>query len=260
MQVTVTMRVMQEYLPSPRHKIKRQREVDMEFKATLREVSALQAPVAIIQRGYGEHGFGIFPRSSTITFRWFAGRLWARPRLNRFSARPKRNSYATWREAIKYCRSYSTYRAGSRAERRKQVTKWFAQFLLVDGVLHQCIGEPRYVIHTFGLGSNHGGTAVMSDTKFNSNIGRDYYFRLDQREQAIALADKIARKRGDTNALPIKPHDRFEILIPGAIRVNPRRHGRGNPFQNRLNALTASTDPAALKGLLVVATALKKVR
>jgi len=89
----------------------------------------------------------------------------------------------------------------------------------LDGVMITKTNEPRYVSMTFGLGRNHGGTALMLDSYYNGNIARHAYFRADQLTDAIKYTGYVATRRGDTNYLPIVPHNEIEVLIPEALQL-----------------------------------------
>ncbi len=77
--------------------------------------------------------------------------------------------------------------------------------VLGDEVWHKA-DEPVYVVNTYGLGGNHGGTGLSIDS-----VGRyrrpgggpvgDNVFPLDQRDAAIAAAIKTAEDRGDTQSV-----------------------------------------------------------
>lgn len=238
MQRTIKSEVWEEFLPSPRHRKLRHRRVTKEFVVTVPEVSEARAPVAIIQHGSGPHGYvKEWAKRERLEYRWYAGSLWLRPRLRRFHARPDVNRFAKLSDVY-----YSGYNAShNEQERRADIEQHFADYLIIGGKLYECIGEPRYVVMTFGLGHNHGGTAVMVDNTYNGNIGRDRYFRITQLDKAVKLATKIAERRGDTKDLPIKPHATFEVRIMAAASLNPRKeHGTGDPFLNKLNDLTES--------------------
>ena len=60
------------------------------------------------------------------------------------------------------------------------------RYLLVDGELYHCTSEPRYCIYTFGLGHNHGGTALSVDYRYNPNISKNRYFSALQGVEAVA--------------------------------------------------------------------------
>lgn len=128
------------------------------------------------------------------------------------------------------------------------------RFVMEDGTVWGVEGEPRYVVQTFGLGHNHGGTAIFLDQHYNGNLAAKCYFRADQRESAIAEAERIAARRGDTKSIPMRSPGNIEILIPEAVRLNPsKEHGDGDPFLNQLYAATESAESVAEAGILGLA-------
>ena len=120
------------------------------------------------------------------------------------------------------------------------IASYYGQFILIGNQLYKQVQEPKYVIMTFGLGGNHSGTALMDHDYYNSNIVWNRYYRLDQKKEALAEMNKIAKARGDTKSVGNKPHTKFKILIPDAIRANPEVEygGRGDSFINAANAIT----------------------
>ena len=71
------------------------------------------------------------------------------------------------------------------------------KYILVDGELYNKTSEPRYVVNTFGLGHNHGGTGMFCEYGYNSNIRQDNYFSALEGKQAVDYANKVAENRGD---------------------------------------------------------------
>jgi hypothetical protein len=62
--------------------------------------------------------------------------------------------------------------------------------------------EPVYAVSTYGMGGNHGSTAlgIESVSRYKTPDGRpvnDWVFPLDQREEAVQKALEVARDRGD---------------------------------------------------------------
>lgn len=117
-------------------------------------------------------------------------------------------------------------------------------------------GEPRYCIYTFGLGHNHGGigTSLDIENQFNKNIGKDRYFDALHYKEAKAEAMRIAKCRGDTNSFKyIRKAEEIKVLIPEAVTVNTEDAGEGNPFINKLNAITEVGSDALTTGLLAIA-------
>lgn len=97
------------------------------------------------------------------------------------------------------------------------------QHIVIDGIPHRAAYEPRYVVMTFGLGANHGGTAVMPATYLNTNIKSENYFGLLELEAALSYATRIAEGRGDTKNLPMRyTGPSYEVVMPEVLQVrNP---------------------------------------
>lgn len=126
--------------------------------------------------------------------------------------------------------------------------------IVVDGYMFTTAGEPRWVVQTFGLGHNHGGTALFTADSYNPNIAKSAYYRADQRAEAIAAAEDVASRRGDTRSVPIRPHGDIEVVLPEAVRLNPaREHGDGDPFLNALTASTSGTSSVGEAGFVALA-------
>lgn len=153
-----------------------------------------------------------------------------------------------------YDRTYygkDTSRKAVMTEARKDMRK----YLLVDGVLYQQINEPRYCIYTFGLGHNHGGTALSVNYSYNPNISKNRYFSALQGNEAVNEANRIATARGDTDSVgKFKPN--IKVFMPELVKVNPQKqHGNGNPLLNTLDAITETSSDSLMAGLLcMVAT------
>lgn len=245
---------------------------DGETEIEIREVSANEAPVAMI--GRGEVGYGDKAKPFEVVYRWWEQCLWCaintdhgKPR-GRYSGRDNYD-WPTWPSVVDLRDTYQNssydfwlkvpdfYRSTTRDKVEACLQSQANSHLLIDGVPYRPVGEPRYVVMTFGLGQNHGGTAVMQDSYYNSNIANSSYFNLFDRDKAIALATEIATERGDDKSLPITPHGpEWEILIPEAIQLCPaEQHGDGDPFLNSLNAITQATGGAPVGGLMAMALA-----
>ena len=219
----------------------------VEFKDILsvevREVSTMDAPVAII-----EHD-NVLEKES-LAFRWFDNRLWT----NVSTFRPHDGKYKNIHDYFK-SHSYVT-----KEKVIQQIEECANSNILINHKIFHPAGEPRYVIMTFGLGCNHGGTALMTDYSYNSNIHHARYYRIDQRQEAIAESERIALSRGDTKDVPITPHSNFEILIPEAIRLNPvAEHGDGDPFINGIEDVIENVKNPLLAGLVAMNNVFKEV-
>lgn len=79
----------------------------------------------------------------------------------------------------------------------------FADYLSIDGTLWAKAREPVYQIQTFGLGGNHGSTAITAATApvTGNHAAESFYFPADAYEAAVAYAVDVAIKRGDTESV-----------------------------------------------------------
>lgn len=128
-----------------------------------------------------------------------------------------------------------------------------SNLLIVDGYMFTHSSEPRYEIATFGLGNNHGGTALFISNHYNGNISKDRYFNALQFEDASEKANKIALGRGDNKSVPVKVNggNIIEVLIKDAVKVDPQtQHGDGCEF---LNSIEHGIEAAGAVGGLAIA-------
>jgi len=105
------------------------------------------------------------------------------------------------------------------AQVRASIVDRLNSYVLIDDIFHVATSEPFYVINTFGLGGNHGGTALFA-THYAQRPNPKLNFRADQLEEAIAAANAIAISRGDTKSIPVTPVQHIEVLLPEAVRVS----------------------------------------
>lgn len=141
----------------------------------------------------------------------------------------------------------------SRAGVIKKAKDSLSPFLLVDGELYIRTSEPRYCIYTFGLGHNHGGSALSVDYHYNANISQDRYFSALQGDEAVAEATRIALGRGDTESVAEFKAE-ITVYAPDLVKINPQRqHGEGDPFLNKLDAITEAAPDTLTAALLCIA-------
>lgn len=101
----------------------------------------------------------------------------------------------------------------------KRLKYEMSQYLIVDGVLYETfIGKPYYIIYTFGLGDNHGGTALLvsysTAPKRMIRQNKGWAFGINDTEKAITTAIQIATNRRDTNYIDIIKKPKIDIKIP----------------------------------------------
>lgn len=249
----------------PRCRKPRPERMTEKITVTVREVTAAEAPVAIIGRG---QRLGAKRHVHYATeYRWFGKKLYVRERIQRYSHGPIRTQSAAQFVKDPYPFKYEKnddHGYNTRAEVRAEILGWARELLFIDGERWTVIDEPRYEILTFGLGHNHGigwGTTLGGRNHFNQNVSRDRYFRCDQYEQAVAEATRIATARGDTKALPIAKQrpTRYEILIPEAVRLNTRKHGKGCAFINSIESMIEATSSPVAAAVGAVAILAKSI-
>lgn len=197
---------------------------------------------------------------------FYKGRLWALARMRHICCGgEEKHGYHTPLEALVWWREHGSAYFSSRfhrnTESKKDITRgWLIKkaradmrhYLLVDGELYRQVSEPRYCIYTFGLGHNHGGTALSVDYQYNPNISKQRYFSALQGAEAVAEAKKIALGRGDTESIHRFKAD-IEVFMPELVKVNPRKqHGDGNPLLNFFDDITAAAPDTLSSGLLCI--------
>ena len=156
-------------------------------------------------------------------------------------------------ELIYHVRSHGRV---SREEAMEQIREYVERFLLIDGALWERAGEPMYKVCVFGLGHNHGGTALMITNHYNDNCKWTDYFTALQHDEAIEAAVRTALSRGDTRSVERIRDKSFyiEVLDPSAVRADPKAWGgKGDRFINTLYEITNSSSSSMEAGLLALA-------
>lgn len=113
--------------------------------------------------------------------------------------------------------NYAEYETQNDIVRR--LKKEMSQYLIVDGVLYEMVvGKPYYNICTFGLGNNHGGTALFvsysTAPKRMIKESKGWAFSINDTEKAISTAIEIATNRRDTNYIDIIKKKKIDIKNP----------------------------------------------
>ena len=130
------------------------------------------------------------------------------------------------------------------------------RYIFSDGKIWEECGEPMYVINTFGLGHNHGGTGMFIESFYNSNISAKNYFNALEREEAIAYANMVAAGRGDTNDVgKFGEHENIVVLMPEMVKHDPNvEHANGgDPFMESLEGIINGSESIAEAGIGVIA-------
>ena len=253
MKIQVKYKFEESYLPTKRHKILRWCDVESEMVVEVPEIFKDIAPVAFIVKDYKE----------TAEYRFWNNQLWRVEKSNHLVTGIE--GACSVQELIDRIEH-----SGARIYCRDRITKEYAtqeiisansRYVLISGEVYSKIGEPRYVLMTFGLGHNHGGTSLMLDNYYNSNISKNRYFNALEKDKAVAEGKRVAEQRGDTDDIDrIGETYHIEVLIPEAVKCDPQaEHGDGDPFMNSLESLTEGTSSVGEAGLLAVAFTLAQM-
>lgn len=280
MKVTILFSYTESVIPPRCRKPRLQTRHDGKFEVEIREIPHTEAPVALVVQTKDRSKLNGSEGTASVPYRWAFGTLWTNCRTRNGA----RSSFTCGVQDWLYrrptpvmdlrsdrCGRANGYRyelylreQDSKQDNQEQIVAWAQNLLILKGLpgIWSTAPEPRYVVMTFGLGSNHGGTALMLDEHYNSNISKDRYFNALEYDKAKAEATRVAKKRGDTKSLPLSTaHGKIKVLLPEAIRCNPQiEAGDGDPFLNKLNGITDNVANPMLAGLLVVNEAVNAMR
>ena len=252
MDINIKLKYLEDYLPTPRHRKLRQREASEPYSLTVTETSSENVPVVLRTHDIKRYCDGI----QATDYRQYNGQLYTPLRrcdMMYTDDMVKANEPFPADELIHYIRNHGRV---SRDEAIEQIADYVNRFLLIDGVLWERAGEPMYQVCVFGLGHNHGGTALMITNHYNPNCRWTDYFTALQHDEAIEAAVRTATARGDTQSLEdIRDKNYYiEVLDPAAVRADPKAWGgKGDRFINTLNALTSTASSSMEAGLLALA-------
>ncbi len=264
MKINTKTRYEEKYLPTKRHRIPRIRQVEETTQIEIREITGKDAPVAMVVTDYqsyvdgnGENQFGLRDTALlAISDQLFAEKRDMRGTLDR-------GPYSLERlleDAERMGDCIHSWRGKDKESILRSLKEFADSHVFIDGVIYEQVSEPRYVVQTFGLGHNHGGTAMSIHFSYNSNISKANYFNALHREEAIAYAAKVATNRGDTESLGKFGDINIAVHMPELVRCDPaREHVEGDPFMNTLESLIQGSDSATEAGLLAIAVTMSEV-
>lgn len=236
------------YIPSARSQKYAFDEVEGEFKVNVVSLTADEAPVAFRLSDYHHR------EDKQTEIRQWQGKLWKQhtdwDRSGEKAVRVKDFGPDYLPRLLNPSLPYGHSR--NRELCVKKYRQEAERFILIDGTIWERAGEPRYVVNTFGLGHNHGGTGLFVEEFYNSNIANTNYFSALDGDAAVAYANKVAERRGDTNDVG-RFEKMIEVLIPEAVTIRPmQEHGEGDPFINKINAITEAAPDSTTAGLLAM--------
>lgn len=241
MELQVEYKYLEGYLPTPRCRKLRYRDAEGSLSVTVTEIKGEDAPVAFIVENYD---------NSKKEYRYYDGELWTKVQWRDLHC--EKTGLLPLSELQWYIHGVYAYWNCSRDEIEESYRKGAERYLIIDNIVYQVTGEPRYVAMFFGLGHNHGGTSLMIAEYYNSNISKDCYFNALERQKAIEFTKQRAIRRGDTDDVDKigKSYD-IKVLIPDAVKCNPQEeHGDGDPFLNKLQGMTEISSSASESAIL----------
>lgn len=113
-----------------------------------------------------------------------------------------------------------------------------------------------------GKNDKYGGSALMIEDYYNSNIPSSRYYAANQREEAIAKAKEIALNRGDTESIhSIETAPLIHVYNDRFVTKNPQSwKAPGDEFCNTLEEITETAGDALAAGLMVICATAKSVK
>lgn len=272
---------MEKYLPTKRHRVLRERHIKNSVDVEIKEATKQEFPVAFIVHDYQSvyenarsyddfNGNGEYKMFSE-EIRTYNGKLYKPVRVTHGSAislhfesldyiKKRLTDYAPYWKGGEDFTEQSIVKESNIEECQEDILRRTEDYIIFDGKVWEICGEPMYLICTFGLGHNHGGTGFFIEYLYNSNISRNNYFNALEREKAIAYGKKVAANRGDTNSIEgMGDHDIIEVLIPELVSRNPQKeHGDGDSFINSMEEMISGADSSMEAGLLAIAMCMSK--
>lgn len=250
MNIELKVKFNETYLPTPRCRKLRNRIKEKNIVIDIKEATNKNAPIAFITISW----------DNKTEYRFWNDKLWTK--LFWSENHGGKDGLLPISELHHYLHVY-TYWKYNETEIEEEYKKLTGEYIIIDNILYKAVGEPRYVINTFGLGHNHSGTGMFIDTYYNSNIGKYRYFNALKRKEALEEAKKIALNRGDTESVDMLGNCNIEVLIPESVHCDPEiEHGDGDPFINKIENMinkTESVNEAGLLSMVVIANEINRV-
>lgn len=261
---------MEKYLPTKRHKVLRTRYVKNSVDVEIKEATEPEFPVAFIVKDYGywheKEGKEPEYKMCSTQIRTYNGQLWKATRYSDYAygavgwmpisyIKKSIEDYAPpyWKGEDEFTESSIIKESDYEVCKDSILTK-ADDYIIFDGKVWRPCGEPMYVITTFGLGHNHGGTRFFIEDHYNSNISKNNYFNALEREKAIAYGKKVAANRGDTDSIEgVGKYAMIEVLMPDMVTRNPQKeHGDADSFMNSVEEIICGTDSSMEAGILAI--------
>ncbi len=254
MKIRTWIKYEESYLP-PRCRKLRYRECEDYINVNLKEVTPEEMKLAFEDNSYSGKG----------KIYYYKGKLWSKVKSGKFMCNPKKSGIKTPLEELKYVNAHCSiyfprsWRDGEHPDKERMMSaarKAIKNYVLIDGEIYEQTSEPRYVVNTFGLGHNHGGTGMFVAYHYNPNIRNDNYFSALDGKKAVEYANSVAAGRGDTKDVgKFKPF--IVCHMPELVKVKPnKQHGNGNEFMNIMENVIKNSDSQAEAGIMCIALAM----
>ena len=264
----------EQYLPTKRHRLLRQRYVKHNMDVEVNELEQKDFPVAFMVHDLGwireDEEKGAEFKNIDTEIRTYKGKLWKAIRYDEYVCRAVgwlpisyikkriKGSEPYWKGGEDFTEN-SIIKNDDTEECKANIRRKAEKYIIFDRKVWRSCGEPMYVVTTYGLGHNHGGTGFLIDNCYNPNISSKNYFNALEREQAITYGKQVALNRGDTDSVKkIGEFSNIEVLMPEMVRRNPEReHGDGDPFINSLESMIEKTESSTEAAFLAMIMSLK---
>ena len=259
------------FLPTRRHRKERRKYSKSLYIVTIPELKESEFPAAFIVRKWqsvykdarnyndfdGNADFRLFDE----TIRTYGGKLFRPVRVTHGAAISEVRKPWNKLDEADFAEDSIAVRDNLK-EIGQEIQKSSENYVIFNGIVWERCGEPRYVVNTFGLGYNHGGTGMFIDEYYNPNISKEAYFSALEKEEAVAYANRVAEARGDTNDVgKFGKNIDIKVLMPECVHCDPKKeHGDGDPFMNSMEQIIeAAGDPFAAGLLVITKTARGKI-
>lgn len=242
--ITVEIRYLNPYLP-PRCRKYRYEEKKEEIKLPIRMIASDEAPIAFKLSDYSHI------QDHKTEIRCHKGKLYMQMRhFDIICCQGDERYRDVYPEEL--CFAPYLREQDTREECIAKCKEQAMRYIIIDGVCWRVCGEPRYVVNTFGLGHNHGGTGLFVHDFYNDNIASNNYFSALDGKKAVEHANNVAARRGDTEDVGCFK-EMIEVLMPECVKIKPQKeHGSGCEVINALNSIAENSSSALEAGLLTI--------
>lgn len=201
MKFNVTFSYKEEYLPTKRHRIPRIREAAGSAEFSIKDISKSELVLALTT----------VEIDSMCDYYFYNGKFYRT--INKDT------------ETFVKDFSYNAHSVTTFDDVCERIQVILNDYLNVDGKIYVETQEPLYEVLVFGIGNNHGSTALMLKTSY-CDVNA-YCFNALQKDNAITFAKHVAEMRGDTESID-RIGKGWNIIVhsPEVITSNPQRNAK----------------------------------